>query len=80
MAQRVKQGGHHVPDKDIVRRYYTGLKHLLTHYLPLADNVLVMDNSSEESLKRLVARKNINSELEILDKMVWEKIKKVIHE
>ena len=74
VIQRVKQGGHHVPEKAIVRRYYAGLKNLLTHYLPLADSAVVMDNSSEESLKRVIARKYIGGNLEILDKAIWEKI------
>jgi predicted ABC-type ATPase len=80
VAQRVKQGGHYVPEETIVRRYYAGLKNLLTLYLPLADRALVMDNSSEESRKRVIARKNIDSSLEILDRVIWEKIEKAVHE
>ncbi len=80
VVQRVKQGGHHVPKEAIVRRYYAGLKNLVVHYLPLADSALIMDNSSEESLKRMVARKNMNSSLEVLDKVIWERIEKVAYE
>lgn len=80
VIQRVKQGGHHVPEEAVIRRYYAGLKNLLTYYLPLADSALIMDNSSEESLRRLVAIKNINSSLEIVDKVIWERIKKAAHE
>jgi predicted ABC-type ATPase len=80
VLQRVKQGGHHVPEEAIVRRYYAGIKNLITHYLPLADITHVMDNSSEESLKNLIARKNINSDLEILDTVIWERIGKIAHE
>ncbi|VHO04344.1 hypothetical protein RHT_01325 [Candidatus Rhabdochlamydia sp. T3358] len=29
---------HNVPKEVIIKRYYTGLKNLLTHYLPLVDN------------------------------------------
>ncbi len=78
--QRVKQGGHHVPEEAIVRRYYAGLNNFLIHYLPLADSALIMDNSSEESTKRLIARKNKNSSLEILDKVIWKRIEKAVHE
>ncbi len=80
VSQRVKQGGHHVPEEAIVRRYHAGLKNLLIHYLPLADSVLVLDNSSETSLKRLIARKNVNSSLEILDRAIWEKIESAAYE
>lgn len=80
VIQRVKQGGHHIPEQTIIRRYYTGLKNLLIHYLPLADSALVMDNSSGDSLKRLIARKDMNGNLEILDKVIWERIEKAAHE
>jgi predicted ABC-type ATPase len=75
----MKQGGHHVSDETIVRRYYAGLKNLLTHYLPLADRAHVLDNSSEESTKRLIARKN-ESFIEILDRTIWEKLEKAAYE
>ena len=32
MLNRLK---HHVPEESVVRRYYAGLKNLITHYLPL---------------------------------------------
>lgn len=80
VAQRVKQGGHHVSKETIIRRYYAGLRNFLTHYLPLADRAYVMDNSSEESQKRLIARKNVNGSIEILDKAIWEKIEKAAYE
>ncbi len=80
VLQRVRQGGHHVPEEAVARRYYAGLKNLLIHYMPLADSVLIVDNSSEESLKKLIARKNMNSSLEIFDRVIWERIEKVAHE
>jgi len=51
VAQRVKQGGHHIQENSIVRRYYAGIKNLITHYLPLADEVLIIDNSSTENFQ-----------------------------
>ncbi|MBS0606653.1 MAG: AAA family ATPase [Parachlamydiales bacterium] len=80
VKQRVKQGGHHVPEETIIRRYHAGLKNLLAHYLPLADRALIMDNSLEDSKKRPIARKKFNCELEILDKVIWEKIERGVHE
>jgi predicted ABC-type ATPase len=80
VAQRVKQGGHHVSEETIVRRYYAGLRNILTHYLPLADRAHILDNSSEESTKRIIARKNINGSIDILDHAIWEKIEKVTYE
>lgn len=78
VAQRVKQGGHHVPEESVVRRYYSGIKNLVLHYLPLADEVLIMDNSSkEEASRRVIARKNKNYSIDILDITIWKKIKEI---
>jgi len=80
VAQRVKQGGHHVPDESVIRRYYLGIKNLILHYLPLADEAFIMDNSSEESVKRLIARKNRNHSIDILDRVIWKKIGEIANE
>jgi predicted ABC-type ATPase len=75
VAQRVKQGGHHVPEEDIVRRYSRGLTNLVRHYLPLADTALVLDNSEPESgVGRIIARKEQEGGLVIEDPVIWEKI------
>lgn len=80
VAQRVKQGGHQVPEDSIVRRYYTGIKNLVMHYLPIADEAFILDNSSEESSRRLIARKNKNNPLDILDRAVWKRIEEISDE
>jgi predicted ABC-type ATPase len=41
---RVSQGGHHIPETDIVRRYYKGIKMLFSNYIALADNIELYDN------------------------------------
>jgi predicted ABC-type ATPase len=80
VAQRVKQGGHFVSEETVVRRYYAGLKNLLVSYLPLADTANILDNSSEESSKRLIARKKINGSIDILDRAIWEKLERTAYE
>ena len=80
VAQRVKQGGHNVPEEAVIRRYYLGIKNLVFHYLPLADEVLIMNNSSEESSKRLIARKNKNNPLDVIDEAIWKKIEEIANE
>lgn len=42
---RVASGGHNVPAKTIIRRYYLGLEHLLRLYLPICDYWILIDNS-----------------------------------
>ena len=75
VAERVKQGGHHVPQETVIRRYYLGIKNLILHYLPLVDEALIIDNSSSERpiSKRLIARKNKNS-IEVFKYSIWKKI------
>jgi predicted ABC-type ATPase len=46
VAQRVRGGGHGVPDEVVVRRYWAGLRNMRHLYLPLADLGLIYDNSA----------------------------------
>ena len=45
IAVRVRQGGHHVPRADVLRRFIRGWKNFETAYKPLADMWEVYDNS-----------------------------------
>ena len=78
VATRVKQGGHHVPEETIRRRYYAGLKNLVQYYLPIVDQAMIIDNSSLES-KKIIARKNNASSLVIYDMKIWEEIEEGAH-
>ena len=80
VAQRVKQGGHHVVESTIVKRYYLGIKNIFNHYLPLVDNALIMDNSSEHSEERVIARKNKGNSLDIVDREIWKKMEGIAYE
>lgn len=42
---RVASGGHNVPGKTIIRRYYVGMDHLFRLYLPICDYWILIDNS-----------------------------------
>jgi len=45
VAQRVRQGGHNVPEDDVRRRYRRGIANFLNVYRTLADHWIVFDNS-----------------------------------
>jgi predicted ABC-type ATPase len=47
IAARVKQGGHDVPHKDVIRRFSRGLRNFEKIYSPLADSWTVYDNSGQ---------------------------------
>jgi predicted ABC-type ATPase len=48
VAERVRQGGHHIPEDTIRRRFVAGLRLLKTVYQPLVDQWAVYDNSGGE--------------------------------
>ena len=48
IADRVKLRGHDVPEPDVRRRYVTGVRNLFAAYRPLADAIVIMDNSTEK--------------------------------
>jgi predicted ABC-type ATPase len=45
VAIRVRNGGHHIPSKDILHRHHSSIKNLLNH-LDLVNDLLVIDNSA----------------------------------
>lgn len=45
IAQRVKMGGHSVPEADVKRRFARSLDHFLETYAPLADGWTFRNNS-----------------------------------
>ncbi len=78
VSQRVKQGGHFVEKEVIERRYYLGIKNFINFYLPLANTALILDNSLEGPVRKVIARKKADSVI-ILDKITWKEIQEVAH-
>jgi predicted ABC-type ATPase len=48
VAERVRQGGHHVTDDVILRRFHAGMNNFYTVYRPLVDDWMLFDNGGEE--------------------------------
>lgn len=46
IKQRVKEGGHHVPSVDILRRFKRSWQNFINVYMPLANSWVLFDNSS----------------------------------
>ena len=69
---RVLEGGHNIETEVIKRRYKNGMKNLFEIYLPIADEVMIFDNSEGKSL--LIAEKILESELNILNKTKFNKL------
>lgn len=70
---RVKEGGHNIPPEIIKRRYFRGIKNLFDIFIPEIDRLIIFDNST--TYPELIARKNEDNELEILNEGKFGKIK-----
>jgi len=73
VAQRVREGGHHIPTDVIHRRYWAGLRNMLDLYLPLADTASIYDNTNGDAVP--VVAKSPDDLFEIRDAPRWEKLK-----
>ncbi len=69
VRSRVRAGGHPIHEGVIVRRYWKGLKNLVSVYLPLADKWSIFDNSGSEPV--LVAEQSSSTGLIVYDEDVW---------
>ena len=73
VAQRVRTGGHNVPEATIRRRYASGLELLFSTYIPLADVWKIYDNSRGLD-PALVAKKSSSGVMTIADEPIWNKL------
>jgi predicted ABC-type ATPase len=75
---RVQEGGHNIQTEVIRRRYVNGIKNLFNIYLPLANEVMIFDNS--EIKNELIAEKTIDSEIDILNQTKFNQLKNKYYE
>lgn len=73
VAERVRMGGHNVPDDTVRRRYHAGLKNFFQMYLPIADSWHLFDNSAA-SAPMLIASNDKVSGLTVENSVLWSKI------
>lgn len=76
VANRVRQGGHNIPEDTIRRRYFAGIKNLIKHYLPLANRALILDNSIAGT-EKIIAKKHIDHYLKIEEPNIWKELQEV---
>ncbi len=65
VAQRVRHGGHNIPQDVIIRRYHAGISNLFNIYMSCADYWLLADNSNNPRV--IVAEGGQGLETEIYD-------------
>ncbi len=71
---RVLEGGHHIEEMIIERRYDRGIVNLFDLFLPLSNEAMVLDNS--EGLPLLIAEKSQrDSSLTIINEELFSQLK-----
>lgn len=77
--ERVKSGGHSVPESTIRRRYVAGLKNFFNLYSPLAESWQFYDNSNAENLSLIASQIKQNNPI-IKDKEIWKQLLEISNE
>ena len=75
---RVLEGGHNIQTEVIERRYKRGIQNLFEIYLPIADEVMIFDNS--EGKHDLIAEKIFDSEIDVLNGTKFNQLKNYHYE
>lgn len=71
VAERVRQGGHNIPNETIIRRYEKGLNNFFRLYQPIVDNWYFYDNSND---LRLIAKGSQLTTENVFDEKVWQSL------
>lgn len=74
VADRVRQGGHDVPQDVVRRRFAAGIANLFNDYLHVADSWQIYDNS-EVTGPRLVAFRAAGGTVVIVHADTWERLR-----
>ena len=74
VADRVRRGGHHVPDSVVRRRFSAGLRNLFSVYMHAVDAWTIYDNADVVS-PRLVAYRAVGASVSIADGDAWGALK-----
>jgi predicted ABC-type ATPase len=77
VAERVRSGGHEVPEATIRRRYNAGLRNFFSFYQPLASQWQMIDNSRRRS--RLIAAGRGHSAEVVPNPKLWARVKETLN-
>ncbi len=58
IKERVMKGGHYVPDRDVIRRYYRSKENFWNNYKNLADNWYLIYNSENKFIPIALGMRN----------------------
>ena len=78
VATRVSEGGHHIQEDVIVRRYFKGLVNLTNIFTHICDYWIVIDNSAFPY--KFIAEGSLDFPITIYENEIWNKIKMMNNE
>ena len=78
VATRVSEGGHHIQEDVIIRRYFRGLVNLTNIFIHICDYWIVIDNSAFPY--KFIAEGSINFPVTVYENDIWDKIKMMNNE
>lgn len=73
VAERVRMGGHNVPEETIQKRYYSRLMNFFKLYRPLADSWSFYDNS-QGGVPVLLASEHKHAGISVGNALIWHQI------
>ncbi|MES2701623.1 MAG: zeta toxin family protein [Bacteroidota bacterium] len=73
VAERVKNGGHNIPEDVIRRRYYRGIDNLFSLFMPICDTWVIANNSIKQI--DIIARGEAKFVNDIKNNEIWVEIK-----
>lgn len=76
VADRVRFGGHGVPEEIIRRRYHTGLVYFFSLYRPLSTIWRIYDNSSGGTPRRIASGRGSTTS-RVYDRQLWRHLEEL---
>jgi len=78
VTERVRLGGHFVPEETIRRRFNAGLKNFFLLYEPLADSWQMYDNTDIGNLAPVASK--MDNTLEVQNSLTWKNLVELYNE
>ncbi|HKA42639.1 MAG TPA: AAA family ATPase [Burkholderiales bacterium] len=75
VAERVRRGGHDVPEATVRRRYSRSLSNFFNIYRPIADSWLMLDNSAAD-MPTLIAGRKVGDPILIVKGGPWDRLRR----
>lgn len=75
---RVAEGGHHVPEEVIRRRYRAGIRNFFSMYKPVCDYWMMFNNS--ENPMHIIAEGRAEGDVKIFREKDWEELNQIENE